>query len=212
MILMLIFLLFMIVIIGLLILFLLKSKVAFRISFFADLDRLKLKIHFFFRNKELHTFEWDETSLVKLSNKYERIFSVFFNTRTDSDDWFFFARKMHRAFEKRHVANVVQVTDFVWITSIGTGEADQAAWLSGVIWSLKCMILPLISEWLDDPPPRIKVVPLFQERRLATRFSCMISFKAGEAIAMMRRIKRQMKEGEADGRASNPRFNENGAG
>ncbi|MFT8317317.1 MAG: DUF2953 domain-containing protein [Sporolactobacillus sp.] len=197
-------------------LYLLKSTISFRMTLIADTEQLTLRLHLFFRRKELRVFTWDDAAISRFIESHEKTF-LHLLERPDKEqlgffDWIYSLKKVQRTLEICHVPERIQVTDFVWITSVGTGEADKTALLTGAIWSLKCLILPLITGWLDDPPPRIKVVPLFQEKRLATRFSCMISFKAGKAMLMMRQIRRQMKEGERDGRTSNTRVNEDSTG
>ncbi|MFT8364041.1 MAG: DUF2953 domain-containing protein [Sporolactobacillus sp.] len=184
---------------SLLLILFLKSSLTVRISVYADLNSIRVKLGLIIQRKEWRSFEWDETDLEQLLNN-KPIHPIEWMDKLDEEN-------NDRSLWQRRL----RVTDFVWITSVGTGEADQAALLCGLIWSIKCALLPFFSEWLNDPPPRLKVVPLFHERQLQTRLSCMISCHVGQAIGILWQIRQQMKEGKKDGGTSDTRINEDSA-
>ncbi|MCO7124847.1 DUF2953 domain-containing protein [Sporolactobacillus shoreicorticis] len=88
----------------------------------------------------------------------------------------------------------VIVKHVVWVTTCGTGDAAETALLSGIIWSIKASILPWIAQFCSDHP-RINVVPAFQRKTLNSNLSCMFQVKIGDAIAMIKKIRGQWKEG-----------------
>lgn len=88
----------------------------------------------------------------------------------------------------------VVVRQVVWVTTCGTGDAAETALLSGIIWSIKASILPWVSRYCSDRP-RINVVPTFQRKTLNSDLSCMFQVKIGDAIAMIKKIRRHWKEG-----------------
>lgn len=95
-----------------------------------------------------------------------------------------------------------------WITEYGSGDAAQTAVFCGMIWSLQSMLRPFLA---DPAAARITVVPVFQERRFESTFSCMMAIRAGEAIIVMLKIRRRQKEGVASGRSSDSGADENSA-
>ncbi|MFT8870806.1 MAG: DUF2953 domain-containing protein [Sporolactobacillus sp.] len=184
-----------------LIFFILRSPIALRISLVADLSQLSLNLHFYFRGKVIRTVTFGESSIDLLYTKAVHRFSL---------------EGLQESWQYRHdviksAKRNLHISDLIWITSAGTGEADQAALLCGMIWSVKCAAMPFFTNWLDDPPPKIEVIPLFQEQQLRTKLSCMIACRAGDAISMAWHMSRIIKEGEHDGRTSDSRADENGA-
>jgi hypothetical protein len=92
------------------------------------------------------------------------------------------------------VGEKVKISHLVWITTCGTGDASETALLCGVIWSIKASTMPWISP-LSSDRPRINVVPMFQRKCLNSDLSCMFQVTIGDAIAMIKKIRRQLKEG-----------------
>nr|WP_304654733.1 DUF2953 domain-containing protein [Sporolactobacillus sp. STSJ-5] len=93
-----------------------------------------------------------------------------------------------------NLGECVVVRHMVWVTTCGTGDAVETALLSGIIWSIKASILPWVSRFCSDRP-RINVVPTFQRKTLNSDLSCMFQVKIGDAIAMIKKIRRHWKEG-----------------
>ncbi|SFG43181.1 DUF2953 domain-containing protein [Sporolactobacillus nakayamae] len=88
----------------------------------------------------------------------------------------------------------IKISHLVWITTCGTGDASETALLCGAIWSIKASTMPWIAP-LSSDRPRINVVPMFQRKCLNSDISCMFQVRIGDAIAMIKKIRRQLKEG-----------------
>ncbi|MET1247352.1 DUF2953 domain-containing protein [Sporolactobacillus sp. STCC-11] len=88
----------------------------------------------------------------------------------------------------------IKISHLVWITTCGTGDASETALLCGTIWSIKASTMPWIAP-LSSDRPRINVVPMFQRKCLNSDLSCMFQVRIGDAIAMIKKIRRQLKEG-----------------
>lgn len=99
-----------------------------------------------------------------------------------------------RLLRKMNVSHKIRVQLVSWVTQCGTGDAFETAILSGIIWSIKASLMPWIAPWISDRP-RIQVVPVFQRMSLCSDLSCMFQLRIGDAIVMIKKIRRLMKEG-----------------
>ncbi|GAY77576.1 hypothetical protein NBRC111894_3130 [Sporolactobacillus inulinus] len=88
----------------------------------------------------------------------------------------------------------IQITQVVWVTTCGTGDAAETAMLCGLIWTVKASLLPWVNAMSSDHP-RINVVPAYQRKCLNSALSCMFQMRFGDAIAMIRKLRSQLKEG-----------------
>lgn len=85
---------------------------------------------------------------------------------------------------------------FVWNTKIGTGDAAEAGFLTGITYSLKWTLLG----WLGNrirwkATPELKVDPRFNEATLETYFHSIIRFRIGHAIIAAKRLSDHMRKG-----------------
>jgi len=86
------------------------------------------------------------------------------------------------------------VRRFEWRTAAGTGDAAMTGMIAGSIWGIKAGIIKLLAEHTKfKAQPIIEVIPYFQFRVAATSLTCMITFRAGKAIAAGIRFYRNVK-------------------
>lgn len=102
----------------------------------------------------------------------------------------------------------IHLDRLVWHTAIGTGDAFQTAMLCAALYNLRDALLPLFA----PGQTQIAVVPIFYKKHFSLRVSCMMSLQAGEAMHIIRKIKKQLKGRKTDDGPSDSRINENGAG
>ncbi|MEI5905462.1 DUF2953 domain-containing protein [Bacillus spongiae] len=77
----------------------------------------------------------------------------------------------------------VRVKNIEWQTVIGTGDASSTGVVVGGIWSMKSIIVSIISKAMKlQSMPIMTVHPSFQRMIIQTKFSCMIQFRIGQAI------------------------------
>lgn len=77
----------------------------------------------------------------------------------------------------------VKITEFVWSTNIGTGDAALTGMLSGAVWTVKGSIIGLISHYFNlKNTPQISVYPHFQMKTAQTVIKCMLQFRIGHAM------------------------------
>ncbi|TDQ39104.1 DUF2953 domain-containing protein [Aureibacillus halotolerans] len=87
-------------------------------------------------------------------------------------------RKIARRFLKH-----LQIVKFEWKSEVGTGDAATAGVAAGAAWSIKGVVLGMLSTFLTlKCPPVIHVWPNFQRPCLNMYLNCMVSFKIGHAI------------------------------
>ncbi|WP_339178580.1 DUF2953 domain-containing protein [Oceanobacillus sp. FSL W7-1293] len=100
-------------------------------------------------------------------------------------------KKLHVLKEMRLQALLkeLQVLEFKWQTKGGTGNAFTTSVTSGTIWAVKGWLVGYLSQHLQlCGKPQINVQPDFQNVRLETAFSCMISFRLGKTILGIMRV------------------------
>lgn len=103
-------------------------------------------------------------------------------------------KQMIRILGSVQINEKIKISHLVWITTCGTGDALETALLCGAIWSIKASMMPWIAP-LSSDRPRINVVPMFQRKCLNSDLSCMFQVRIGDAIAMIKKIRRRLKEG-----------------
>jgi hypothetical protein len=103
-------------------------------------------------------------------------------------------KQMMRLLRSVQIGEKIKISHLVWITTCGTGDASETALLCGAIWTIKASTLPWLAP-LSSDRPRINVVPMFQRKCLNSDLSCMFQVSIGDAIAMIKKIRRQLKEG-----------------
>ncbi|WP_188801092.1 DUF2953 domain-containing protein [Sporolactobacillus putidus] len=192
---------------------LLKSTLSVRVTILISTDRMETEIALFFWKKELGSFKINEKKLKALIKERapDRSGKDVRDAFQPFHDLYRLCRLAVKVIRSLNLSEKVCLNDFSWKTSCGLGEARATAMTCGIIWSVKYSVMPLIGNMMSDRP-LIEVAPLFQEKVFTTRLSCMITVKTGEAMLIMRQIKRQVKEGECNGGSSHSGFDENSAG
>ncbi|WP_332238951.1 DUF2953 domain-containing protein [Sporolactobacillus sp. KGMB 08714] len=197
-----------------------KSVLACRISCLIGTDRLEAEITVFFWKKELKSFKITEETFREWIKKQEADNRRPVRTGKDGDafqpmhDWYRLSRQIVRTIRSLDLTERVCLSDFFWKTSCGVENAQATAMLCGIIWSVKYSVMPLIGKMMVGRPS-IEVIPLFRKKQkkiFTSRLSCMITIKAGEAMLIMRQIRRQVKEGECNGGSSHSGLDEDSAG
>ncbi|MFA9558746.1 DUF2953 domain-containing protein [Evansella sp. AB-rgal1] len=99
--------------------------------------------------------------------------------------------KIVRKFMKK-----VSVNDFYWETHMGVGDAALTGSLSGALWAIKGNVLGVIANYMNlKTSPNIAINPQFQQMMLKTSFTCIISFRIGQAILAGIKVLRHWKKG-----------------
>ena len=70
-----------------------------------------------------------------------------------------------------------------WHSIVGTGDAAETGVLTGLLWSLKSVILGWGSQFVNmKTPSNFLVTPDFNHLRLETHFTCILKFRLGHDI------------------------------
>lgn len=198
---------------------LLKSTLAVRVACLIGTERMEAEIGIFFWKKKLKSFKIDEEHFGALitgewpprRQESSRPDKAGKDIHLSFSDWCRLCRQFMKVVRSLHLSDRLCLSDFIWKTSCGFGEARATAMACGIIWSIKYSVMPLIGEMMTDRP-LIEVAPLFQGKSFVSRLSCMVTIKMGEAMLMMRQIKRQMKEGESNDGSPDSGLNEDSTG
>ncbi|MFK2824676.1 DUF2953 domain-containing protein [Bacillus sp. B190/17] len=110
---------------------------------------------------------------------------------------------LHRV--TRSFLKKIEIHTFLWRTAIGMKDAAWTGTAAGSLWALKGGILSAAGRMMKiTAAPEIDVVPVFGQSIWKVECSCMISFRAGHAIAAVislffhrRRRKKHVKTGPA---------------
>ncbi|MHA6483844.1 DUF2953 domain-containing protein [Paenibacillus sp. strain BS8-2] len=79
--------------------------------------------------------------------------------------------------------NKVQLTEWKWSTSIGTGDAMWTAMATGAIWSVQSSVLGILSQVVQvKAEPWMEVQPIFSRSAFVTEWSCIAQIRFGYAI------------------------------
>ncbi|MED1561494.1 hypothetical protein AJ85_04290 [Alkalihalobacillus alcalophilus ATCC 27647 = CGMCC 1.3604] len=77
----------------------------------------------------------------------------------------------------------VKVKKLEWHSQVGVDDAVLTAQLAGALWTLKGVVIGFVSNFFTLVHyPRIQVDPIYQGMMTKTNFSCMFSFRIGQAI------------------------------
>lgn len=77
-----------------------------------------------------------------------------------------------------------------WKTFIGTGDAAEAGFLVGVVWTIKAMVIGWVSPYLQwKRVPDFMIEPDFHRSRLDMYFHSIIRFRLGHAIFAIMRLR-----------------------
>ncbi|MBD8068980.1 DUF2953 domain-containing protein [Bacillus sp. PS06] len=88
----------------------------------------------------------------------------------------------------------VTVTKVNWHTAFGIGDAAQTGIFVGLGWSVKGVLLGIISQYMNlKAKPNISITPLFQQLYSETKFECMFHFRVGKAMLAGIRLVRYWK-------------------
>lgn len=90
----------------------------------------------------------------------------------------------------------LQCKEITWHTRIGIGDAAATGTLTGIVWSVKSIILASVTRYVTLRAfPRISVQPEWNGVGVRTQFRCIISFRVGHAIvAGIRILMKLLKE------------------
>lgn len=81
------------------------------------------------------------------------------------------------------VLSRINIHRLYWKTYIGTGDASATGILCGALWGMKGSIVGLITNYMNIlQKPMIEVNPTFQEKRLYSECSGMVSARLGQTI------------------------------
>lgn len=108
---------------------------------------------------------------VKHPRKLNRLFRVYRYYQQ------MYCRFMHR------VIKTICCEKFYWRTTLGSEDAAMTAMLSGMLWSVKAMILTFLQKRTNfTAKPVIKVQPSFEKQGFEMDFQCIFSIKLGNLI------------------------------
>jgi len=101
-----------------------------------------------------------------------------------------FIKRIHNL---HHIAKLflkhLYLKELKWKSKIGTGEAAETGFLTGMSWGIKSNIIGFISAYLSlHCLPKLSITPDFDKKRVETHFQCMIRFRLGNAIVAGIRI------------------------
>lgn len=76
-----------------------------------------------------------------------------------------------------------ELSDWVWHSRAGTGEAMSAALSCGMLWSVKGLLFGTVSRYVKVMnAPDVAIIPLFQEKWFSTEWSCKLRLKLGSLL------------------------------
>ncbi|WP_165861214.1 DUF2953 domain-containing protein [Paenibacillus paeoniae] len=89
----------------------------------------------------------------------------------------------------------VDLTDWRWSTTVGTGDAMWTAMATGAVWSVKTGIIGLLSQMVHvKNGPIMEVNPDFQRSSFKTEWSCVAQIRFGYAILAALQLLARMKK------------------
>ena len=110
------------------------------------------------------SLEEAESFLVQVKEKLEHIENLYFILRS--------------------FLNKIEISAFSWRTAVGMKDAAWTGTAAGSFWALKGSIVSLVHRMTNmTAKPEIEVIPVFGQSVWKVEYSCMISFRAGHAIA-----------------------------
>lgn len=84
----------------------------------------------------------------------------------------------------RSFLNKMELRTFSWRTVIGMKDAAWTGTAAGSLWALKGSVISAVHRMMNmTVTPEIEVTPVFGQSIWKVECSCMISFRAGHAIA-----------------------------
>lgn len=89
----------------------------------------------------------------------------------------------------------VEILEWKWNTSIGTGDAMWTAMSTGMVWSVKTSILGFFSQLVKlKAEPNMSVQPVYQHNVFTTEWSCKAKLSYGHAILAAIQLYIRMKK------------------
>lgn len=77
----------------------------------------------------------------------------------------------------------VRITQLVWKSAIGTGDAATTGIISGVGWSFKGTVIGMLSYYFSlKVQPQLEIRPIFNRKISNTYVKCIFQVRAGQAI------------------------------
>lgn len=101
-----------------------------------------------------------------------------------------------------------RMKSFYWDSTIGVGDAAHTAVISGFVWTVKGMIMGILTDWfLFDCEPDLTVTPCYSGLALTTEARCILRCPLGKTMWAGWRLYRLLRsqkarDAHASGRAS----------
>lgn len=90
----------------------------------------------------------------------------------------------------------IQCKELSWHTSMGIGDAAATGTITGIIWSIKSIILATMTNYIVLRTfPRLSVQPVWNQTVIHTQFRCILTLKLGHAIVTGIRILLKLRKG-----------------
>lgn len=81
-----------------------------------------------------------------------------------------------------YVFEKMKISDFLWITEFGIGNAAVTGLLSGILWSVKSQLITIMRNNITCNKVTLNVIPKFNKESFKTTIHCIISTKIGYII------------------------------
>lgn len=167
---------------------------------FIFLSRIYIECNYVYRQKEQHLFITVSIYHIRLIKKEMNLSKI--NTDTTllnniSADRFITKIKevIHGLKSSGSAANILleklRFHQFNWSTEIGAGEAGTTGIICGVLWTVKGVLMGLITNKCSlKCNPDIRVVPLFQHKYIHSKMDCIVSIRLAQAIYAFLKVMR----------------------
>ncbi|MFD3445304.1 DUF2953 domain-containing protein [Microbacteriaceae bacterium 4G12] len=174
------------------------TKISLKLSVFYTLDEkhavLQIRVWFFRYTIDLLSFkkkgakeQQNKTTSQKMDEStflqgFEKL-SDFIKTIED-------IHTMSKAFLHK-----VKVRELKWTSHFGTGDAASTGMIAGLIWTIKGMLVGLVSNYMKvTKRPELNVNPIFQGEAIVTHLECLVSFRVGQALVLTIALLRYLRK------------------
>lgn len=90
----------------------------------------------------------------------------------------------------------IRCKELTWHTSMGIGDAAATGTITGLIWSIKSIILATMTNYITlQTFPRLSVQPVWNQTVIHTKFRCILTLTLGHAIVTGIRILLKLRKG-----------------
>lgn len=99
----------------------------------------------------------------------------------------------------------IRCTRLEWHTMMGTGQASETGALTGIVWSVKSLIVGILSHSLSlRTIPRMSVQPIWNQACIRTQFRCVLRFYLGHALVTAAKMYLRRRKGRERQWQTNP--------